>query len=291
MRRLRSVVRTTLAAAGLVPKHVEAPDYLHQQVQRSWDKEFRNLQWFGLKDGMSILDLGCGPGHFAERLADRLPTATITALDTDERMLGLARQRVPKRVTIVQAPAERTALPAESFDFVLARLLMQHAPDPLRVMSEARRVLKPDGKLVITDVDDELFGIVAPRVRGLDRLLARYGKAQARRGGDRRIARRLIPLLRDAGFADTALESVAIHSDEAGIDACFPQLDALPLRSLLSGGELPLVEYLVLRAARRKFAAAKDPFVLVLLFMACGTKRVSTGPVLARNRGDGSNPQ
>jgi SAM-dependent methyltransferase len=291
VRRLRSVVRTTLAAAGLMPKRAEAPDYLHQQVQRSWSKESRNLQWFGLKDGMSILDLGCGPGHFAERLADRLPTATITALDADERMLGLARLRLPKGVTVVQASAERTGLPAESFDFVLARLLMQHAPDPLRVLSEAQRLLKPGGKLVITDVDDELFGIVEPRVSGLDRLLARYGKAQARRGGDRRIGRRLIPLLRDAGFADAALESVAIHSGEAGIDACFPQLDALPLRSLLAGGDLPLVEYLVLRAARRKLAAAKNPFVLVLLFMACGTKGVSTGTALARGRGGRSNPE
>jgi len=276
VRRLRSVVRKTLAAAGLMPKRAEGPDYLHQQVQRSWGKESRNLQWFGLRDGISILDLGCGPGHFAERLADWLPTARITALDRDERMLEVARQRLAKRATVIQAAAERTGLPPESFDFVLARLLMQHAPDPLSVVREAQRLLKPGGKLVITDVDDELFGIVEPRVSGLDRLLARYGKAQARRGGNRLIGRRLIPLLRDAGFVDATLESVAIHSDEAALDACFPQLDALPLRSLLAGGQLPLVEYLALRSARRKFAAAKDPFVLVLLFMACGTKGVST---------------
>jgi SAM-dependent methyltransferase len=258
-----------------MPKRVEGPDYLHQQVERSWGKESRNLQWFGLSDAMSILDLGCGPGHFAERLANWLPAARITALDLDERMLALARQRLAQQATVIRAAAEQTGLPAESFDFVIARLLLQHAPDPLRVIGEAQRILKPGGKLVITDVDDELFGIVEPRVSGLDRLLARYGKAQARRGGNRLIGRRLIPMLRDAGFVDATLEGVAIHSDEAGLDACFPQLDALPLRSLLAGGQLPLVEYLALRTARRKFAAAKDPFVLVLLFMACGTKKSS----------------
>src|SRR5436190_2530080 len=126
-----------------MPKRVEGPDYLHQQVQRSWGKESRNLQWFGVRDAMSILDLGCGPGYFAERLANWLPTARITALDLDERMLGLARQRLAQRATVIQAAAEQTGLPAESFDFVLARLLLQHAADPLRVIGEAQRLLKP----------------------------------------------------------------------------------------------------------------------------------------------------
>jgi ubiquinone/menaquinone biosynthesis C-methylase UbiE len=270
---LRRLARFLLAATGAAPSRLLGPDYLHQQVERSWAKESRNLEWFGLRDGMSILDLGCGPGHFTQRLANRLPAARITALDAREDMVRRARERLGRRASVVRANAEATGLPDESFDFVLARLLLQHARDPLLVAREAHRLLVPGGKFVITDVDDELFGIVEPRVPGLRRVLARYGRAQAARGGNRRIGRMLVRLLRASGFADREIESVAIHSDEAGIEACFPQLDPVPLRSLLAEGHLSQLEHSALRAARKRFDGEQDAFALVLTFMVCGTKR------------------
>jgi ubiquinone/menaquinone biosynthesis C-methylase UbiE len=268
----RRLVRSLAIATGMMPKGQAGPDYLERQVQRSWSKECRQLQWFGLTDGMAILDAGCGPGHFTQRLADWLPTAKITAVDAKDAMLQHARGRLGNRATIVQARAEATGLPSGSFDFVLARLVFQHVRDPLPVAHEARRLLKPGGKLVITDVDDELFGIVEPSVPGLRRVLARYGEAQASRGGNRRVGRTLVRLLREAGFADPQIDSVAIHSDEAGLATCFPQLDPTPLRSLVAGGHLSQLEYTALRAAHRRFESAAEPFALVLLFMACGVK-------------------
>jgi ubiquinone/menaquinone biosynthesis C-methylase UbiE len=265
---LTRVVRTLLRAAGLVQP---TPDYLGQQVARSWAKESRNLEWFGLRDGMSILDLGCGPGHFTERVAQWLPNARIAAADSESRMLDAARTRLGARASIVHALAHDTGLADASFDFVIARLLFQHLPDPAAVARECHRVLKPGGKLVIIDVDDELFGLVTPRVPGLKRLLGRFGRAQSQRGGNRHIGRTVVRLLRDAGFAEVELESVAIHSDEAGLSAVFPQLDAMPLQSLLANGQLSQAEHDSLRNAREAFLAS-DPFAMVLLFMACGRR-------------------
>ena len=257
----------------LIRKRAEAPrDYLEQQVERSWSKESRNLESFGLADGMSIADLGCGPGHFTQRVAEWLPNAHITAIDSDPKMLQLARERLPKHVTIVDAQADKSGLPDNAFDFVIARLLFQHLHDPLAVAREAHRILRPGGVFAIIDVDDELFGVVDPPIRALPRLLAKYGRLQAKRGGNRHVGRSLPRFLRDAGFTDRRIECIAIHSDDAGLAATFPQLDPAPLRALRAAGELSRLEVLSLESAREKFLAAHEAFAIVLLFMACGVK-------------------
>jgi ubiquinone/menaquinone biosynthesis C-methylase UbiE len=260
------------AMASEQQREAAVPDYLDQQVERSWKKESRNLHWFGLRDGMAVLDLGCGPGHFTDRLADLLPHARITALDAEDHSVDHARRRLADRAVAVQAPAEATGLPADSFDFVLARLLFQHLRAPLQVTKEAYRLLKPGGKLVITDVDDELFGVVEPRIPGLRRLLRHYGRSQSSCGGNRNVGRELLQLLRAAGFVDTEIEALATHSDQAGIAACLPQFDPLPLRSLIKSGHLSRLEYRLLRLAHSRYERQADRFAMVLNFMACGVK-------------------
>lgn len=251
-----------------------AEDYLRRQVERSWAKESRNLQWFGLRDGMSLLDMGCGPGCFTDRLATEWPKARITALDADDHWIDQARARLDGRATVVRGRAETTGLPSNAFDFVLARLLFQHLNDPLRVAQEAHRLLTPGGKLVITDVDDGLFGIVEPRIPGLARLLARYGRSQRNCGGDRQVGRHLVRWLRAAGFVDLQIEAVATHSDEAGMAATLPTFERMSLRSLVDSGDLSRLEYSIHRSLHARFLRQPERFALVLNFMACGTKPV-----------------
>ena len=269
--RLRTMARSLLGAMRVLPR-VETPDYLRRHVLRSWKKESRLLQSFGLADGMSVLDLGCGPGHFSECVANWLPNARITALDSNTAMLDVARERLGNRFTFVEARADATRLPVNAFDFVIARFLFQHLADPVLVAREALRVLKPGGKLVIIDVDDDLFGVVEPHVPGLRRLLARYGEVQAAGGGNRRVGRSLLRILRTAGFAEPQIEAIAIHSDESGLAECFPQLDPAPLRAMVAAGQLSQEEFAKFRLAHEEFIGANDPYALVLIFAAYGVK-------------------
>lgn len=125
----------------------------------------RLLRWFSLGDlaesvaadldvgpGMSVLDLGAGPGQLAVELERRQPEVRAVGLDPDPRMLRHAAQAGP-RARWVSGMAQELPFPDGSFDRVAATLLLHHLtrPQKLRALGEAARVLRPGGELVVTD--------------------------------------------------------------------------------------------------------------------------------------------
>ena len=88
---------------------------LRAQVELTWKKESRTLQWLGLQDGMSVLELGSGPGFSTEKLLTLLPTSNITSVEVDPVMVQQTRQRIQsqqvERFTLVEASAANTGLP------------------------------------------------------------------------------------------------------------------------------------------------------------------------------------
>ena len=92
----------------------------------------------------SYLEVGCGPGDLAARVAAELG-ADVVAVDLSPRMVELARGRgVDARVGDVQA------LPFEdgSFDCAVAAWMLYHVPDVPSALAELARVLRPGGRLV-----------------------------------------------------------------------------------------------------------------------------------------------
>ena len=105
----------------------------------------------------ACLDIGCGPGHIPLELVTLVPNVHVTAIDLSHNMLKIAseHQRVCKegfRVDFVYADAKTLQFDSDSFDSVYSNSILHHIPNPDQFLSEAWRVLKPNGALLIRDL-------------------------------------------------------------------------------------------------------------------------------------------
>ena len=100
--------------------------------------------------GLRALDSGCGPGVFAEILVKR--GAQVVALDASPKMVALARARLGEAVPVIQASLENPLnfLENESFNLVVAPLVLDYVRDWRAVFGEFQRVLMPGGVLVFS---------------------------------------------------------------------------------------------------------------------------------------------
>lgn len=105
------------------------------------------LDAVGIDPGMSILDVGCGPGYVAVAAAER--GAKATGLDFSGEMVAIA-QKISPHIGFHEGDAQNLPFPGNSFDRVLANFALLHLSDPERACAEACRVLKPGGKFAFT---------------------------------------------------------------------------------------------------------------------------------------------
>ena len=108
------------------------------------------LELAGDVAGLRVLDLGCGPGLYASELADR--GSTVVGIDKGPEMVRLAAARVPPpaefRVHDLNRPIDW--LEDESFDLAVMALVIHHLDHRSKVLEEARRLLKPGGRLIVS---------------------------------------------------------------------------------------------------------------------------------------------
>ncbi len=96
--------------------------------------------------GGRVLDVGCGPGYYLERLHTR--GLQLTGVDLSEGMLLGARTRVP--ASWVVADAEHLPICDGAFDVALAMHMLYHVADAGRGVAEVRRALRPGGPLLVS---------------------------------------------------------------------------------------------------------------------------------------------
>ena len=100
------------------------------------------------------LDVGCGDGLLACRLAERC--AEVTGIDRDPRMIALARSRANGRTRFIEADFLRYPFEAASFDFVCANTSLHHM-DFAAALTAMARVLRPGGRLAVIGLAADKF--------------------------------------------------------------------------------------------------------------------------------------
>jgi ubiquinone/menaquinone biosynthesis C-methylase UbiE len=247
---------------------------LADQASLAWEKEAAVLEKFGFRDGMSIVELGSGPGFVTRLLLDHFPEAQVTCVEVDETLNEDAKRYLvdyAERVTFVSASVDATGLPTAAFDAAYARLLFQHLRDPVGAAAEVFRILHPGAPFVIYDVDDRLNFVTDPVIPGLEPVLDRMREVQAAQGGDRCVGRRLLRHLKAAGFEALDMEAIAANSETYGLDAFLHQFEPGRLTPLIRAGLLSQDQTDQLLAQRTEFLGS-DPFILFVFLLAGGHK-------------------
>lgn len=123
--------------------------------------------------GGRVLDVACGTGKVAMRIAERGSTAIGAEASTE--MIGVGRWVHPEsRAVMVRSIAEVLPFADATFDRVICQGSLDHFADPGAFMREAARVTKPDGRVVIALAN---FESLSCRLgRNVDRLKRRLGR-------------------------------------------------------------------------------------------------------------------
>jgi arsenite methyltransferase len=106
-----------------------------------------------LRPEMVVADIGAGTGYMAAGLAPQVHKVHV--IDGSAEMLEMARRKLSQLANVEYHLAEGTSipLPDSSLDAVFANMYLHHCSDPLTALREMARLLKPGGRMVITDMD------------------------------------------------------------------------------------------------------------------------------------------
>ncbi len=239
---------------------------LKGQVAALWSKESAALRAVGLPDGARVLEVGCGSGAVLAQVGRAFSPRFALGVERDVQNAGLARQVGP----VVRADGAALPLAAQSFDAVLFRFVLRHAPSPERLVSEAVRVLRPGGRLLAVDGDDGAL-MLAPAPPGWPTLSAALAASVRRRGADPEMGRNLRALLHRAGLRDVRALGLAVTNDDVP-GPLFVQLFLAPEGRPVDADLLEPAAARQAWAELRAWAASPSSFLCALGIFAGGTK-------------------
>lgn len=197
---------------------VSADSYLLTIAGQLDEVRLRATNHLGLAAGARVLEVGCGNGQEAQRLAAMVgPTGYVTAVDLSYELIRLARARAaPLGLPLRFQTADAQELPFEDDEFDAARIerVLQHLPDPERAVHELFRVVRTGGRVCAMEPDWGSMVMTGGDIE-VQRAITRYKTDSIVANGT--IGRELPRLFKSVGATDIKVDPVTsgIHNLEA----------------------------------------------------------------------------
>lgn len=156
-----------------------------------------------LTPGMTLLDIGCGPGSVTLDLAQQVAPGRVVGIENVEEPLIAAREaasaRGDTRTRFRRGDAHALPFEDDTFDVVHAHQVLQHLSDPVRALGEMARVCKPGGWVAAREADYAAM-TWHPEVPELEEWRAAYRAVARGNGAEPDAARRLRAWANAAGL-------------------------------------------------------------------------------------------
>jgi ubiquinone/menaquinone biosynthesis C-methylase UbiE len=100
-----------------------------------------------------VVNVACGTGKFERIILAENPNQQIVSIDISEKMLAIAQRKLQAYPNVSFSLSSAAALPCTngSFDVIVSASSFHYFDDPRAALAEMKRVLKPDGKVIILD--------------------------------------------------------------------------------------------------------------------------------------------
>ena len=212
----------TLAFDTATARRIEA-NYLTPEVVAQRREIMRRLE---LKPGEQVIDIGAGPCLLTEEMARAVgPAGRVVGIDLSNEMLSMGRARCTGLAWVELGEADAVSLPfpKATFDAAVASQVYEYVGDLARALAEARRVLRPGGRLLVLDTDwDSIVWNTSDRPR-TTRMLTAWKEHVIHPHLPRTLARRL----KEAGFIVEDIGVFTFVNSEYGEHAVSHGLAAL----------------------------------------------------------------